>query len=83
MPVRAVTLRAKNSSLIDADDAGATQFSVVYDAEQYPTNQLALPLHSLLQTPALVFMNDAVFSETDLQALILIRYCTVTSDILG
>lgn len=45
---------------------------MIYDAEQYPTNQLALPLHALLETPALVFMNDAPFSEADLQALILI-----------
>lgn len=43
-----------------------------YDAEQYPTNQLALPLHPLLEGPALVFYNDAPFSESDLHALILI-----------
>ncbi len=55
-----------------ADDAGATQFKVIYDAEQYPVNQLALPLHALLQGPALVFYNDAPFSETDLQSLTLI-----------
>jgi sacsin len=55
-----------------ADDAGATQFRVEYDAEQYPTNQLALPLHALLEGPALVFYNDAPFSESDLHALILI-----------
>jgi sacsin len=45
---------------------------VEYDAEQYPTNQLSLPLDALLAAPALVFYNDAPFSESDLQALILI-----------
>lgn len=54
------------------DDAGATQFRVEYDAEQYPSTQLALPLHALLSSAALVFYNDAPFTEADLSALAVI-----------
>jgi len=49
----------------DADDAGARSLQVLIDWRSHPAASLPASTMAKLQGPALLFMNDAVFSEDD------------------
>ncbi|MBX3399566.1 MAG: DUF3883 domain-containing protein [Gemmataceae bacterium] len=49
----------------NADDAGARLLEVVIDRRTHPSSSLPVPAMSALQGPALLFVNDSVFTEDD------------------
>lgn len=51
--------------LQNADDAGARSLRVFLDDRSYPAAKLPAPAMAALQGPALVVINDALFSEND------------------
>lgn len=55
--------------LQNADDAGATWLRVIWDERRHPGALLPDPRMSALQGPALLFVNDAVFSDADFDAI--------------
>lgn len=55
--------------LQNADDAGATWLRVIWDEREHPRELLPDPRMAALQGPALLFVNDAVFSAADFDAI--------------
>eukprot|EP00854_Cymbomonas_tetramitiformis_P005339 gene5339-6482_t len=55
--------------LQNADDAGATEVSLMLDRTQYGTSSVLGPRMADWQGPALVCYNNSVFSAADLQAI--------------
>lgn len=53
----------------NADDAGATVVRIMIDENTYKSESLMDPSVSALQGPALLFYNDATFSESDFRSL--------------
>ena len=53
----------------NADDAGATEVSFLYDNRCYGTNALENPELSKFQGPALYCHNDATFKEEDWEGI--------------
>ena len=51
--------------LANADDAGASEFAVVYDDNQYQRAKLLSPRLAAWQGPALCLYNNSLFSEED------------------
>jgi hypothetical protein len=59
-----------NEVLANADDAEATEVSILYDKRVFSeTGALFPPLHEVHRGPALVFYNDGVFTEKDWEGL--------------
>ncbi|KAF9121250.1 hypothetical protein BG015_005875, partial [Linnemannia schmuckeri] len=58
-----------NEYLQNASDAGATKFSVLLDTQNYDKTKLLSEQMAAWQGPALVFYNDAKFSEENFSAL--------------
>eukprot|EP00803_Ostreobium_quekettii_P000233 evm.model.scf_451.7 EVM.evm.TU.scf_451.7 scf_451:71266-71648(+) len=55
--------------LANADDAGASEFVLVYDESTYGTSKLLFPGLGDWQGPALCFYNDACFTEGDWEGI--------------
>jgi sacsin len=55
--------------LQNADDAGATWLRVIWDEREHPREALPDPRMAALQGPALLFVNDQVFSAADFDAI--------------
>lgn len=53
----------------NADDAGATKVCILLDENTYGTESVLSPAMAPLQGPALLFFNNAVFSESDIRCL--------------
>ena len=51
--------------LANADDAGASEFAVVYDETHYPASRLLSPGLAAWQGPALCLFNNSLFTEED------------------
>jgi sacsin len=49
----------------NADDAGARILEIVIDRRTHPAGSLPAPAMAALQGPALLFLNDSVFTEED------------------
>ena len=55
--------------LQNADDAGATRVSVIWDGREHPRDKLPDPRMARLQGPALLVTNDKLFTEADFAAI--------------
>lgn len=55
--------------LQNADDAGATELRVIWDERRQSCERLPDPRMAALQGPALLFVNDQVFSDADFEAI--------------
>lgn len=53
--------------LQNADDAGATEVSILLDCAHYPSDRVLSESLAPWQGPALYFANDSIFSEADLR----------------
>ena len=53
----------------NADDARASGLKILIDWRSYPTNNLPSPEMSTLMGPALLFFNDAMFTDKDLEGI--------------
>ncbi|KAG0058784.1 hypothetical protein BGZ89_000970 [Linnemannia elongata] len=58
-----------NEYLQNASDAGATKFSVILDTRSHDTTKVLSPEMEAWQGPALVFYNNATFTEEEFFAL--------------
>ncbi|KAG0367965.1 hypothetical protein BGX24_003020, partial [Mortierella sp. AD032] len=58
-----------NEYLQNASDAGATKFSVILDTRSHKKTKILSPEMEAWQGPALVFYNDATFTEEGFSAL--------------
>lgn len=53
----------------NADDAGASHFTLLYDMNQYNTNSLLSPEMSEWQGPSLLVYNSATFTDKDFEGI--------------
>lgn len=58
-----------NELIQNSDDAGATCVKIIIDENSYETESLMDRKMEALQGPALLFQNDAVFTEADFKSL--------------